>query len=394
MNRINKIFHVGIIEGLLLLLIILLGVSCNQGTAVKNEFSVKYENSIIQYAKRLKIENKNNYSQVTVYDPWQDAKGISQSWYLVKKGSKPPAESDPASVIFIPVKRIICMSTTHVAMISALDEENSIAGMSGTDFLFNESILEKSENGLIGEIGYEENLNKERIIGLSPDILIAYGIGSESAGYLSKLIEMGIKILFNADYLEEDPLGKAEWIKLFGALYGKEYLADSLFTDMENKYLSLKNYINENINARPEVLLGLPFRDTWYISPGNSYISCLIDDAGGNYLWRDNHSSVSMPLGIENVYLKAVNADYWLNTGNINNKKEILAIDGRLASLRCFKEGNVFNNNKRVSPKGGNDYWENGCINPHIILKDIASILHPYLFNEKGDEYFFYKKIE
>ncbi|HBH82832.1 MAG TPA: ABC transporter substrate-binding protein, partial [Bacteroidales bacterium] len=130
---------------------------------------------------------------------------------------------------------------------------------------------------------------------------------------------------------------------------------------------------------------------TWFISPGNSFISKLIQDAGGNYLWRNTTSSLSMPYGLENVYIAALDADYWLNIGTVTRSDEISLVDKRLADLKSFKNNNLYNNNKRITRGGGNDYWESGTLSPHIILKDIASILHPDLFPEH--ELFFYRKI-
>ena len=283
------------------------------------------------------------------------------------------------------------MSTTHVAMVSALGEENTISGVSGTGFIFSGSLIKNVEKGLVWDVGYEANLNKELILKIAPDLVMMYGIGSESAGYVGKIKELGIKVVFNADYLETDPLSKAEWIKLFGALYCKESLADSIFNSEVETYNKIKSYISQKISGRPKVMLGLPFKDTWYVSPGNSFISKLIGDAGGYYLWQNTNSSVSMPFGIENVYLKAITADYWLNIGSVNTKDEISVVDQRLTDLPCFKIGNLYNNNKRITVNGGNDYWESGTIYPHLILKDIASILHPDLFSDT--ELFFYRKI-
>jgi iron complex transport system substrate-binding protein len=211
-------------------------------------------------------------------------------------------------------------------------------------------------------------------------------------GYISKLRELGTQAMFNADYLEEDPLGKAEWIKLFGALFCKEKMADSIFTSVVASYNQIKEYVKQNASEIPDVLLGLPFRDAWYISPGNSYISRLIEDAGGSYLWHDTESSVSMPYGLEDVFMRSLEADYWLNTGTAGSKKEIASIDQRLKNLPCFINGNLYNNNKRISPEGGNDYWESGALYPDLILKDIATILHPELFRNRA--LFYYRKIE
>ena len=119
-------------------------------------------------------------------------------------------------------------------------------------------------------------------------------------------------------------LGRAEWIKLFGALYSKEKLADSMFNNEVDEYTNLKSFIVKSTTFKPKVLLGLPFKDTWYISPGNSFISNLISDAGGDYLWKDTKSSVSMPYGIENVYIRGLKADYWLNIGTVNTRQEII----------------------------------------------------------------------
>lgn len=376
---------------LLVCILAILISSCNNSGGEKNEIKLPSEYQIVSKAERFKIIKRNGYSTVTIIDPWQGANDVNLVYNLVNRGSVLPDGLDSSTVIFVPLKKVICMSTTHVAMISALSEENTIAGMSGTGFIFSESLLNNVKKGLIEDVGYEGNLNKELILKISPDLIMMYGIGSESAAYVGKIKELGVKVLFNADYLETDPLSKAEWIKLFGALYCKEKMADSIFNSEVETYNKLKSFISQNISVRPNVLLGLPFKDTWFVSPGNSFISKLIEDAGGDYLWRNTVSSVSMPFGIENVYLRALTADYWLNIGSVNSKNEISLIDERLADLNCFKNGNLYNNNKRITMNGGNDYWESGSLYPHLILKDIATILHPDLFNQK--ELFFYRKI-
>lgn len=345
----------------------------------------------IALAGRFTIEKKNGWTEVEIINPWQGAKNVIQKYYLVKRGSKLPEGFDSSAVIFVPLRKIICMSTTHLAMIEALGENKSIVGVSGTDFIYSPDLNARVTAGAISDVGYEANLNKELILKLSPDLIMIYGIGSESAGYVGKIKELGIKILMNADYLETDPLARAEWIKLFGALYCKETLADSIFNKEVDDYKSLKQYIKQNSGNEPKVMLGLPFKDTWYISPGNSFISVLIGDAGGIYLWSDIQSSVSMPYGIENVYVRALTADFWLNISTTTSKKDILNIDQRLTNLPCYKTGNLYNNNNRVTPRGGNDYWERGSLYPHLLLRDIAAILHPELFED--NELLYYRKL-
>jgi len=369
----------------------LLVASCSGNKSQTGEHLVGQSETVMGYAEKLLIGKNESFTVVTIKDPGQGAIDVVQEWYLVPEGASAPA-ADPSRIIRVPVKRIICMSTTHLAMIRALNEERSLTGASGTDFIYDSVLLALVEGGQIKEVGYDDNLNKELIASIDPDLVMVYGVGGESAAYTGKLTEMGIKVLFNADYLENEPLGKAEWIKLFGALYCREEMADSIFMNTEREYNGLKKKMSENSTNRPSVLLGLPFRDTWFISPGNSYISRLISDAGGDYLWKDTNSDYSMPYGIENVYTRALEADFWINPGSAGSIDEIISLDQRLAGLRCVKEGNVFNNNRRSNSKGGNDYWETGALNPHLILKDIAAILHQDMYYEK--ELVYYKKLK
>ena len=372
-------------------LLLILVASCNNRSG-KDERSARVKSdSGVKYAGRFRMEKKEGYSILTIINPWQGAVDINQKYYLIKRGNKVPGNIDKSAIIYVPVRKIICMSTTYLSMISALGEEESVKGISGADLVFDEKIKEKITKGDIEDVGYEDNLNKELVIQIAPDIIMVYGVGSEAAGYLNKIKELGFKVLYNADYLETDPLGKAEWIKVFGALFCKEKLADDLFTSISNEYNSLKSLIRGKSSNRPSVLLGLPWKDSWFVSPGNSFVSQLISDAGGSYLWKDTKSDISMPFGIESVYIKALDAEYWLNIGSIQGSGEITAIDSRLCDLPAFRNGNMFNNNNRVTKSGGNDYWEGGVINPQVILKDIGAIIHPELF--PGYKLFYYKKI-
>jgi iron complex transport system substrate-binding protein len=376
----------------LLFLVIFLAESCNgrkEKLLIKN---CSDSSELIIKAERLTIQKSESFTKVTIINPWQGANNVSQAYFLLQRGKAIPVGLDSSQVVFVPLRNIICMSTTHIAMISALGEGSTISGVSGTGYIYSDSLITNVEKGLIADVGYEVNLNNELILKISPDLVMMYGIGSESVSYVNKIEELGVKVLFNADYLETDPLGKAEWIKLFGALYCKESLADSIFNSETESYNKLKSYIKKNASYMPKVLLGLPYKDTWYISPGNSFVSKLIADAGGDYIWSNTISSESMPYGIENVYIGALVADYWLNMGSVKTKTEISIVDNRLSELPCFKKGNLYNNINRVTISGGNDYWETGTVHPGLILKDLAAIFHPELFNEH--KLFFYRKLD
>jgi iron complex transport system substrate-binding protein len=379
-----------IISPLLILLAAVITISCNDSGKAGTAGSAP--DSDIVYASRFKLEKTDTYTKLEVIEPWQGATGVKQTYFLVKEEHAvdfhPP---DKGITIRVPIKSIVCMSATHVAMIAALKQERTITGISGIKLIYNRAISEAVSKGLITEVGYEESLNREAVLKMRPDLLMAYGVGGESAGYLANLANLGIAVMINAEYLEVDPLGKAEWIKVFGALYCLEERADSLFSVAVEEYESIRRRVSENITSRPKVLLGLPWKDTWYISPGNSFISRLVGDAGGDYLWADKNSDISMPMSLENVFIKAMEATYWLNAGTAKSLNDIVVTDPRLAGLDVFKVGNLYNNNKLLTGTGANDYWERGTTNPGIILKDLGIILHPEIF--PGDTLSFYTRL-
>jgi len=371
-------------------LVIISATRCGENR--KHELPAGDELQTSHHARRFKIEKTDDYTILTIINPWQGATNVFNKWYLVGKEKHAPPGIDEKEIIRVPVSSIICMSTTYIPMIKALGETETIKGISGSSLIYDDSVRLLVESGKISDVGYEDNINKELLIRISPELLITYGVGSEAAGYMNKVRDLGVKVLFNADYLETDPLAKAEWIKVFGSLYCREKEAGEIFSAMEERYNKLRKYIAQNINDRPKILLGYPWKDTWFISPGNSFSSALLSDAGGDYLWKDTRSEVSMPMGVENVWLKALKADFWINPGTASSINEIIALDNRLGDLPCVHQGNIFNNNKRVRSDVGNDYWESGSVNPDVIVKDLASILHPELF--PGYIPVYYKKLK
>ena len=340
----------------------------------------------IQYAKGFRIYKHDGWSELQVINPWQGAKDVSFKYILVRRGDPVPAATG-GIVIETPVKRVVCLSTTHIAMIDFLNETETVVGISGTYLVSNKTILDKIDRKKVFDVGYNNNLNYELIMGLKPDVIFAYGIDNEFAGYVRKLRELGLKVVFNAEYLEYDPLAKTEWIKFMSAFYEKLDTATAAFDTIAGRYNDLKSRL-AGVTFRPRILYGLPWNGTWYMAGGKSYAATLIADAGGDYLWKNNTSHEALPLSIESVYNAADSADYWINAGAAMSMADILAVEKRLANLNVFRQKRVYNNIAILTPQGGNDYWESGVMKPDIILKDMASILHPELFPERNLYYF------
>ncbi len=341
---------------------------------------------------RLIIDTCDGYIKVTVRNPWQNTSGTEHVWCLIPRDSSIPQGISEQQVIRVPVRKMVCMSTTHTAMMRALGADSLIAGISGSSLVYDSVIRQGIGSGRIRDVGYEGSLNRELIISIAPDLLMAYGVADPSSGSTARLSDLGIKVFYNADYLEEHPLARVEWIRLFGLLTGRERIADSIVRVVSASYTELASKVSESTGQRPGVLLGAPWEDVWYVSPANSYIGKLIEDAGGNYIYSDMTGANSVPLSVESVFRRAADAGIWINPGSAGSLDQITAADPRMASLPLFSKGQVWNNRKRITEAGGNDYWESAVVRPDLLLKDLVSILHPELL--PGYEQLYYKRLK
>jgi iron complex transport system substrate-binding protein len=342
-------------------------------------------------ASGFTIQQKVLWQKLTVTNPWQKSTDNIFEYFLLKRGENIPSDLKDKQVIFTPAKRVICLSTTHIGYLDALGELGSIIGLSGTNYVSNPEVKRGVSENRIREVGYEQGLNYEMILQLKPDVVFAFGVGAEINTQLNKLRDLGIPVVLVGEYLEQSPLAKAEWLKFFGAFFEKGEIAGSIFKKAKYNYQILRS-MTSKITERPTVLTGLPFKDTWWIAGGQSNLAVLIEDAGGKFLWRENQSKEAFPVSLEEVFLRAARADFWINCGSVNSKSELLAFDSRYSDLPAVKNSKIYNNNLRAVTGGGNDYWESGVVHPDLVLADLVKIFHPGMIDHKDFSY--YKKIE
>lgn len=359
------------------------------GCSNNKKSSVSKKNTNL-YAKGYSIENSSIVTKLSVFNPWEKANNISFEYFLINKNKQIPDSLRNKKIIRTPVKKVICLSTSHIGFLNELNETNSVSGISGSHYISNPEVRKRIESGEAVDVGYGQNLNYELILNQKPDLVLVYGIGSEVAGYVQKLEELGIQVIMIAEYLEETPLGKAEWLKFFGELFEKSELADSIFTKTAKNYLELKGLANQK-NFKPKIMVGSPYNDSWWIPGGKSYFAHLIEDAGGDYLGKSNSSHESYVIAFEQAFSISNGADIWINMANLSSKKEILATDSRFINFKVFNEGKLYNNNNRLSEHGGNDFWESGTVFPDIILRDLIKVFYPELIKE---EFVYYKEIK
>jgi len=278
------------------------------------------------------------------------------------------------------------MSTTHVAYISELNNIESVAGLSGTKYVYNAALRKKISKGMTEEIGSSGNLNLEKIIALQPDVLFAYAIQPSELRPLRQLEELGIPVVLVGDYLEQTPLGKLEWLRFFAAFYDKMPLADSVIGRRSAGYNALRKQVPANAE-RPRVLTNIPWQGVWWVPGGDSYIAALIEDAGGDYLFSDYSGTESHPIDIEQVFQRSAKADIWIHTGNLDSREAVLAADSRLGLFHELDSIKIFNNNKQQAGPG-NDFFESAVVHPENVLADLRAIFYPRYFNSDSLTYY------
>lgn len=197
-------------------------------------------------------------------------------------------------------------------------------------------------------------------------------------GQFKKMESLGVPVVINGEYLEEHPLGRAEWIKFMGLFFGKEKEADSVFSAIERNYLRAKQ-APEKVGVKPTVLSGIVYGDAWFLPGGENYAAKLFRDAGCRYLWEDTEGNGFLELSFESVYEKAHDASLWIGTGTFESLDEIRAADLRYTRFRAFGRKNVYNYDARKGEKGGNEFLELGYLRPDLILMDLIKIAHPDL---------------
>lgn len=341
----------------------------------------------LNYANGFSITKGDDFQLITLKNTW---KGENTPYQYVLYKNEKPKGFDDATFIKVPIKSIVCFSLTHLAFIDKLGELNSIKGLSGCDYVSNKVVVDKIKNNEIKEIGSSQLINYEFLIDLKPDLIMTFGIDETATNQLNKFKTLGLNVVLNSEYMENHPLGKAEWIKFVAAFYDKDSLAEIIYNNIEADYNKLIA-LTKNSKTKPSVFVGMPWNGAWYLAGGKSFQAQLFNDAGANYLWAENKETTSFIVDKEVIIEKALNADYWINLNAFNSVDEVTNVDSKLKAFKSVKTGNMYNNNLKVNTANGNDYWESGVINPQLVLADLIKIFHPNLIEH---ELVYYKRLE
>lgn len=344
-----------------------------------------------EYATGVEVEYFNNYKLVTVLQPWPGA-DTSFQYVLVQCGTPAPADYPDAQLVEVPIERIISMSTTFLPPLDNLGVADTLVGVDETDFVSTASVRERIDSGEVVEVGGGAGVNVELTLDLEPDVVMTDSFGSPEYDEHPKLLEAGLTVVMNADWVETEPLGWAEWVKFMALFYNQEAQANALFDDVEANYNELLA-LTADVTERPTVMTGVQYEGIWYTSGGDSYMAQLLRDAGADYLWSDDTTTGSLSLDLESVLERAAGADYWVNANQFwFSLDDIAAEDERYTEFAPYQNRTVYANNARLNEFGGNDYYESGAANPDLILADLISIFHPELLPDH--ELMFYQQLQ
>lgn len=382
MNKMNTLKNL-----ILLLSLSLLFAGCHDKGSKLTDFNQSLYAP--KYASGFDIKGAEGKKSVliTATNPWQGAEDVSTQLFIARDGENIP-EGFSGQVLKEDAKRIVAMSSTHIAMLDAIGMDNRIVGVSGIDYISNANVQARRDS--IGDVGYEGNINYELLLSLNPDLVLLYGVNGANS-MEGKLKELEIPYMYVGDYLEESPLGKAEWMVALSEVVDARGESETVFEEIPVRYNTLKKKVADFVGNAPTVMLNIPYGDSWFMPSTTSYVIQLISDAGGDYIYKKDTGNASTPIDLEEAYLLASDADIWLNVGMTNTLDELKAACPKFTDTRCFMDGNVYNNNARTNAAGGNDYYESAVVNPDIVLRDLVKIFHPKLVE---DDFVYYKQLK
>ena len=337
----------------------------------------------MRYAHNLTIVEHADYTDVFIRNPW-DTTTVLHHYVLVDKNSKVSVTSvEGASLVNVPLQRVGVFTAVHCGLIKELGCESAIRGICEIEYINIPSIKQSVAEGRVANFGSAMQPSIEGIMDVSPDALLISPF--ENSGGYGRVERLGIPIIECADYMEYSPLARAEWMRFYGRLFGQSERADSLFAEVERRYLALRDRA-QKAESHPTLLAEKPYSGVWYVPGGTSAMGVLYQDAGCHYLFRDRQKSGSLALSVESVFDIGVEADIWIikyNQATPLTLDQLVTDYPPFAHFRSVVEDRVYGCNQSTSR-----FYEETPYHPDLLLADLVQIFHPELGIEAEKHYF------
>lgn len=379
---------------LLVAAVVLLLCSCSGGSttaAFSGGDTVR-----MKYAERLTIVKHDGYTVAALADPWNSGRTL-HTYILVPDTSKPAVvktvkqlagdmkagSGGAVTIVRTPLRRAVVTTAVHCGLIMSLGKGDAIRGVCDRKYIRNEWIRQQCTAGRIADCGNGITPTLEKIIDINADAIIISPF-QNSGGY-GRLDEWGNPIIEAADYMETSALGRAEWMKFYGMLFGAERMADSLFCEVERRYAELSQIARKSA-VRKSVIIDKVSGPVWYVPGGRSTLGRLIADAGADYAFSADGSSGSLQLTFESVLTKAGNSDVWLvrySSPSALTYRSLQSENNGYAMFKAFRERQVYGCNTATS-----NFYEDTPFRPDMLLRDIIIITHPDIKHLGEPRYF------
>lgn len=353
-----------------LILVLFLSVSCNKTANVDSD-GQRCDTVGLKYAEHINIIKCSKYDIVELKDPWKKVQVLHKYVLVHRKDSANIKNLPEGTIVYVPIKSSVVFNSSHCQLLSWLGVSNLIKGVCDKQYIKLEDIQNGLKKGTIADCGSSIMPMVERVVDLNPDIIMLSPFENASYGQLEKV---GIPIIECAEYMETSALGRSEWMKFYGLLFGCEERADSLFNVVDSCYNKLKEAAKA-AKSHPKVLTERKTGNVWYCPGGNSTMGKLFKDANISYAFSNDTHSGSLSLSPEFVIDKAGDADVWLimsDTGNPITRKDLLLEYSGYSELKAFRDGKIY-----VCYTSRKRYFEEVSFRPDFLLSDLIRIFHP-----------------
>jgi iron complex transport system substrate-binding protein len=369
----------------ILLLAAFLLFSCGKKTETKTE----KKPVALEYAQGFEIFQGKDFWEIHVTQGYTGAEKTYR--YLVLEESSTADSTGFDAVVKLPISKVVVTSTTHIPHLDLLGVTDLLAGFPNTDLISSAKARALIDSGKVTDLGNGVSANPEMVIDLQPDWMMISTLG-EDLRYLDLFAQAKIPALINGEYVEQNPLGRAEWIKFTGILLGKYEESVAVFEEIERAYQDaekLTSILPQTEN--PKVLSGVMYQDIWYAPGAESWGARILENAGGSYIFADQPGTGSLQLNYEFVLDRALETDFWIGSADFADLKTMGNSEPRYEAFQPWKNGQVYTYTAKKGASGGLEYFELGYVRPDLILKDLIKILHPSLLPDY--ELYFYQKL-
>jgi len=359
--------HVICVRLLICVTMLLCVTGCRHTTDKSND---PQTTSTYRHARLLCVSEHEGYTLATIANPWKDG-AILHRYILVSADSALPEGLPEGTVVRTPLQRALVYSSVHTGLLKEMGAQNAVAGIVDAQYFKDNFIKQGLKDGTIADCGSSFSPTIEKVIALHPDAILLSPYQDASYGQITQL---DVPIIECADYMEYTPLGRAEWMRFYGKLFGCETAADSLFSTVADAYNGIAQRA-ASFAERPTVLTEMVINGIWNLPGGQSYMARIIHDAGGQYLWEDDDHTGSLSLDFNTVLAKAKNAQFWfIKWTKIQRLEDVKGAYELNSHFDAYKQGRVY-----VCDTDNSGFFDIVPFHPDLLLKEFAAILHPDL---------------